>query len=423
MKNLLFIILPYPSHYYASFPLAKKLRSEGNLITYTGTPQFEKIITNEGFRFISFKYVSEYKIKTFNVFLGLLLKSILVKSFLETRRTEFLMNILNVRKLVIESNPNEIFLDEHLSEYYIYYLNLNVKTKILCTKTSTRKTFGIPPMDSDYMPTNSIYSNWKCEILWIFKNIKDQLKKVTYKLAFLDKDENKFLKEYCFENKINLNFILDCKNYFYPNILGLERIILGNRNFDYPWSRALTTESYELNEIYRDEKEFMSKEYHQFLKAIMSDLLISKFLIYFSFGTVTYKDEKRVQILLEKIITIVEKKYDLILVISQGNFIYSNKRLSHPRVFLFSFVPQLHLLSFCDLMITHGGHNSIKECIQKGVKMLVFPHMENNDQPGNAARVQFGGYGLMGNLKKDSIDTITKPINGYNYSVFDQIVK
>ena len=190
MKNLLFIILPYPSHFYASFPLAKKLRSEGNLITYTGTPQFEKIITNEGFRFISFKYVSEYKIKTFNVFLGLLLKSILVKSFLETRRTEFLMNILNVRKLVIESNPNEIFLDEHLSEYYIYYLNLNVKTKILCTKTSTRKTFGIPPMDSDYMPTNSIYSNWKCEILWIFKNIKDQLKKVTYKLAFLDKDEN-----------------------------------------------------------------------------------------------------------------------------------------------------------------------------------------------------------------------------------------
>lgn len=101
-------------------------------------------------------------------------------------------------------------------------------------------------------------------------------------------------------------------------------------------------------------------------------------------------------------------------------------------------------MTHCELLITHGGHNSIKECIQKNVKMLVFPHMENNDQPGNAGRVQFWGHGLMGNLEKDSVDSIvTKidellsnaklklrkkedldmPIEGNIYSVFDQIVK
>ncbi len=76
--------------------------------------------------------------------------------------------------------------------------------------------------------------------------------------------------------------------------------------------------------------------------------------------------------------------------------------------------------------------------------MLVFPHMENNDQPGNAARVQFGEHGLMGKVENDSIVTIAtkidkllssnklklrknedldEPINGNNYSVFDQITK
>ncbi len=56
----------------------------------------------------------------------------------------------------------------------------------------------------------------------------------------------------------------------------------------------------------------------------------------------------------------------------------------------------------CDIMITHGGHNSIKECLQAGVKMLVYPHMEDNDQPGNAMRVDLNKFGLRGNLSKDS---------------------
>ncbi|WP_225587439.1 glycosyltransferase [Methylomonas fluvii] len=48
-------------------------------------------------------------------------------------------------------------------------------------------------------------------------------------------------------------------------------------------------------------------------------------------------------------------------------------------------------------MITHGGPNSIKECIFFGVPMIVFPLWF--DQPGNVARVTYHGLGLKGDFK------------------------
>jgi UDP:flavonoid glycosyltransferase YjiC (YdhE family) len=53
--------------------------------------------------------------------------------------------------------------------------------------------------------------------------------------------------------------------------------------------------------------------------------------------------------------------------------------------------PQLALLRRASLMVTHGGLNSIKEALCFGVPLLVLPC--DLDQPGNAARLEFHGYG------------------------------
>ncbi len=442
MKKVLFIILPFPSHYHASFSFAQKLKAEGNEICYVGTPYLEDTVVSEGFEFLQWHYTSEYKIQTLKAFFGVLLKSLADKAFLAVRKKDYSKNIEDVRSLIRESNADQIFLDEHLSEYYLYFKELEVRTSILCTKISSRKSVGIPPMDSYFIPSNSIISKLYCEFLWQLKNLNDSIKMLIHKVAFCGNDEYSFLREYCSTQGIDLKSTLDSKNYYYPSIIGLERVILGSRGFDYPWRAVLPTENYELYEINRNEEKYKLSLYIEFLAELKKPKNKNKYLLYFSFGTVTYKDENRVQLLLDKIIEIVKQRKDLLLVISKSNYIH--EPFSHERIYTFQYLPQLHLLSFADLMITHGGHNSIKECIQKGVKMLVFPHMENNDQPGNAARVQFGEHGLMGKVENDSIVTIAtkidkllssnklklrknedldEPINGNNYSVFDQITK
>lgn len=144
MKKFLFIILPSPSHYHASFSFAHKLKEAGNEIYYVGTPQLEVTVLNEGFEFIHWNYTLEYKIQTLKAFFGVLLKSLFDKTFLAVLKDDYWKNIEDVRSLIRESNAEQIFLDEHLSEYYLYFKDLKVQTRILCTKISSRKSAGIP---------------------------------------------------------------------------------------------------------------------------------------------------------------------------------------------------------------------------------------------------------------------------------------
>lgn len=66
--------------------------------------------------------------------------------------------------------------------------------------------------------------------------------------------------------------------------------------------------------------------------------------------------------------------------------------------------PQLDVLARADVMITHGGLGSVKECIMNAVPMLVVPLAV--DQPGNAARVRHHGLGLVGDIDTASAQSI-----------------
>lgn len=63
-------------------------------------------------------------------------------------------------------------------------------------------------------------------------------------------------------------------------------------------------------------------------------------------------------------------------------------------------VPQLQVLERAAVMITHGGLGTLKECIFRGVPVVVFPI--SRDQPENAQRVVHHRLGLSGDLAKDS---------------------
>ncbi|WP_433037173.1 glycosyltransferase [Actinomycetospora sp. CA-053990] len=60
-------------------------------------------------------------------------------------------------------------------------------------------------------------------------------------------------------------------------------------------------------------------------------------------------------------------------------------------VHLLDWVPQPLLLSCADLLLTHGGYNSIREAVRHGVPMVVLPQF--GDQEANADRAEALGLG------------------------------
>jgi len=65
-------------------------------------------------------------------------------------------------------------------------------------------------------------------------------------------------------------------------------------------------------------------------------------------------------------------------------------------------VPQLSALRQSAAMVTHGGLNSILECVEFGVPMVIVPALR--DQPGNALRASRLGLGRIARM-----DTLTGP--------------
>lgn len=74
------------------------------------------------------------------------------------------------------------------------------------------------------------------------------------------------------------------------------------------------------------------------------------------------------------------------------------------RVHVFGWVPQLDVIAHADAAITHGGINSVDECVTHGVPMLVYCGGET-DMAGTTSRVHHS-IGLAGDRRRDGAATI-----------------
>ena len=69
-------------------------------------------------------------------------------------------------------------------------------------------------------------------------------------------------------------------------------------------------------------------------------------------------------------------------------------------VHAFRWLPQLEVLRHADVAVTHGGINTIDECVLHGTPMLIYCGFET-DMGGNTSRVVHHGLGIAGDRRRD----------------------
>lgn len=140
----------------------------------------------------------------------------------------------------------------------------------------------------------------------------------------------------------------------------------------------------------------------------------SKKLVYCALGSQSHwshegadiaEKQRNIQRFLQAVIDAFSVRTDCQLVMATGISLRAEDFHSVPvNAVLVNETPQMAVLKKSYLAITHGGLNSVKECIFFGVPMLVFP--VTKEQSANAARVIFHKIGVAANIKTASAESI-----------------
>jgi UDP:flavonoid glycosyltransferase YjiC (YdhE family) len=125
-------------------------------------------------------------------------------------------------------------------------------------------------------------------------------------------------------------------------------------------------------------------------------------LIYAAFGSVFSVDSS----LLRRLVRSVERRPDWDLLISLSHRSARAGLGTLPaNVHAFDWLPQLHVLRHTDVAVTHGGINTIDECVTNRIPVLVYCG-RHTDMAGTTSRVVYHGIGIAGDGRRDGPEEI-----------------
>ena len=407
MAKMLFRVLPEAGHMNASFGLAGELKNRGHSVIYASIDDCRAIIEAQGFEF--YRLNQELGWGNNARFAAQVIRSPLLwlrmqkmKFAILRKMREELLNSTAFHAETAALEPDIVFVDSSFVRFTIGLPKLRVPFAVIESQVAPDYETNVPPPISRLVPEETWISRLKCNLEWSLYFSKRSL----LQLLGLDLMETKsFMKRLCKSTGFDIEAI-NFKRCFRIGLRSIPEIIISTPEIDFP--RTLNKNQIYARTAIGTSRPEISYDYHfdrLFAKTrAWKEENPSHKLIYCSFGGMSFR-YVGVEDFFRRLIQACDRMDNVTLLISVGNELNLGSFEPTPaRVFLFRRVPQLRVLQATDLMVTHGGTNSISECMAAGVPMLAYPGAM--DQPGNAARIVYHGMGLMGKLTKETSDQI-----------------
>lgn len=417
MKTALFLMVPHLSHYYPTFGLAHLLQAQGYSVVYSGTAGYQSAVEQEGFLFKPVNYVEEILIRKPSVALGLWIKTRLDPSFTKVRYRNFIASIQTIERLMAEVKPDVVCLDDTLGHYYACIAG-KARLVQLSTKLSPRQRPSVPPLNFFYVPKDHPVNLLITHLQWWWHIRRRRMNERLQTIVFNGRSDIDFLRRYERRKGIVWQTVRNENVAFYDAVAGLPTLVLAPESLEFRGARVLADEYYLYTPSQRSERDYLSVEYAQYIDRITHRKQVNKTkMIYVALGTLSLAHAGQAYRLLLSIIKAIGGDQTLDVLIATGGLDLSVHTLPS-NIFCLPVVPQLDVLNYCDLMITHGGLGSVKECVAAGVPMLVYPLNTGVDQPGNSARIVSLGLGLRGKVSESPASIHRKVYTILNTSLY-----
>lgn len=409
MGVIVFGMFPAIGHYNATFKLARDLQLRGHRILYIDEESnaFERVVTAQGFEFrriIKESYAHSGDLSKETSFWRKL------KANRKSIEIDHLAGHVMVGKLMKDLKPDLVLLDVNCLHYALLLHQYSVKVALLQTMMPLDKKVKVPPLSSLIVPSKSWMSVVQVEFAWQFYFIVRSLIQLRdwYKLKGLDAET--VFKRVAQLNKFSLKETLNTRRAFFAGFKHIPELILSPREFDF-------RTQYHPNQYFigpsvdferRDED--ADGDFHDFMKALDVRKKNSNIsVVYCSLGSLSTDHYDRCEIFLRMVIDVVKRLDDIVLIMATGQEIDLAAHQA-PNIHIFKKVSQVEVLRRATVMITHGGMNTINECIFSEVPVLVYPLNSLWDQNGNSARVVYHKIGMRGNIRKVTLLDLHKQL-------------
>ena len=401
----------------SNFRIAHQLRARGHRITFVSPVELaEKQVATQGFEFVfltkegaalqQYDERTQQRTKSRILWYADRAKNIELAKIL---RDQILENG-EIQEVVWRIKPDLLLIESELAAHIIATSKCNIPTLLLEHHCSTRKAPNVPMLSSNLMPKQTPWSLLLIEASWQATFAKRQLRYALTRIYHQGNDWLSTLKELARRNAFAFEERVDLNQWGYVTFKDIPTLFLSAWEFDFP--HAVENKEYYVGSmVFLERKEPLAdSRYQEVAQTLFAKRRKrgqeSRPLVYCAMGSILADKDY-----FKRVVDVFVERQDYDLIVSVGR----ETALDHfgptpPNVYLFSFVPQLDVLKRADLMLTHGGINSINECILLGVPMIVYSGGVM-DENGNAARVEYHGLGLRGNLGRESTGQIARKID------------
>jgi zeaxanthin glucosyltransferase len=427
MSKILIDILPALGHFNSSLKLIQMLRSRGHEVIFIDQ-DLKAELARFGFRSISTGFIlPPILLKKGDIRLWKSLKNLFSRSD-ENYAANFTDRFKSFKEFIKKLSPDIVILDEQVMFKAIYYEICKVPVISIESKPEPSIGLNVPPFTSSFIPSETFISRWICNILWINKIIDNRLRLKMIGSGSKGNDIYNITKKIASSNGIDLESRICLKRGYGIGIKGIPRLNVSAGAFDF--HRKMIRDTYYVGPFLDIDRE---DEYDQIprykvLRNILLEFRATNLgsVIYCSLGSYNVMFQEELCCFFLKLKKVALDNQNDLFIISTGDCFDAFKLYPLPdNMFVFEYLPQIKLLGYCDIMITHGGINSITECVYYEIPTLNYPVSNDWDQPGCAARVLYHKIGMSGSIFKDSPKKITKKLDMIktNYSYYQMNIR
>ncbi|MCA9709486.1 MAG: glycosyltransferase family 1 protein [Myxococcales bacterium] len=392
------MIAPWMGHLNASFHLAKSLRARGHDVTYVTVPLHADHIRAQGFEpQIVFPDLPTRRDSSESAGLASIRADLRIYNDV-TRR-------ILAGELDAVLSPRGM--DVAVIDYQIAFLAMitrraNVTTAIINTTLPSSRNQEIPPVGSSIIPDESRASRASVRLAWRVFAAQRYATELVLRLAGMKNTPIGFTKKLACSTGYPASEVdLGGELAIGPK---LPQLVLCPRAFDFPRSGSSDQHVY-CGPCIDTQRADASFPWHE--------LPAGRPLVYCSFGSHVARNAERgfrVGRLFRAVVELAARRPAFTFLVVTGRVVSAADFEALPdNVVLIERAPQLEVLARASLVITHGGLNTLKECIYYAVPMIVIPFL--HDQPGNAARVEYHGIGLRCQRRDVSADRLVELVD------------